>query len=89
MRTSPEKGFVMFPGIVLMEMWRNVMFLLMRRRTTLRAHDAKTRALRSITNLLANNANLTDLSKLFFDIENEPPANEDNSSWLKNNDLSK
>lgn len=80
---------MMFCGIVLMEVRRNVMVLLMRRRTTLRAHDVKARALRSITNLLANNANLTDLSKLFVDIENEPPANEDNPSWLKNNDLSK
>ena len=79
----------MFSGIVLMEMRPNVMVLLMRRRTTLRAHEVTTRALRSITNLLTNNTNLTDLSKLFIDIENEPPANEDNSSWLKNNDLSK
>jgi hypothetical protein len=65
------------------------MVLLMRRRTTLRAHSASTRALRSITKLLNNNANLAELSKLLLNTENNPTANEDNSLWVKKHELSK
>jgi hypothetical protein len=65
------------------------MGVLMQSSRTLRSHSAKTRALRSITNLLYNNANLGDLSKLSFDVESEPTSSEDTSTWLKTNDLSK
>ena len=65
------------------------MVILMHRSQTLRAHEAKTRALRSITNLISKNANLTDLINLHSNVENEPPEHSEESEWLKSNDLAK
>ena len=55
----------------------------------LRAHEAKTRALRSLTNLISKNAGLSELLNTRFDTENSPPPGSEESPWLKSNDLSK
>lgn len=65
------------------------MVLLMRHRTSCRAQSTSQRVLRSVTKLVNNNLNLTDLPKLLVDTDKESPANENDSLWLKNHDLAK
>jgi hypothetical protein len=53
------------------------------------SHRKAALALRSVTKLIAKNANLNDLINIQLDAENSPPLDSEEASWLNSIDLDK
>ena len=54
-----------------------------------RRRAAQIATLRSVTNLISKNDNLSDFLNINFDTEGSPPSDSDEALWLKSYDLSK
>ena len=55
---------------------------------SLRSHRERLRALRAVTSVVSKNTGAFDLTKTYNDVENSPPSDSEEFSWLQSNDLS-